>query len=108
MQDIYKNEGTGIESIRTGEFNIFTVQLRVPEIDGKEHPEIYAISFWRDLSEAENNEYPPCERQILVSEVTQSEPDKIDSLFAHSPFPLVGETLNISNAEIIGTKTITT
>ena len=106
MQDIYQNKGTGIASLKTGEYKVFTIELNTPVIENEQPPEVYAISFWVDLNEAETREQPPSQRQILVAEVPQIEPDKIDSIFAATPFELVGETLDIGQAEVIGQRNI--
>ena len=99
--EIYKNTGTGITTAQGRPCNTFgffnlNVQFSIEEFT-------FSVYLWEHDEDALAGKTPNNIRNItlpITSEETLA--DCVASLFAGSPYMLTGETLDLSNAEVIG------
>ena len=99
--EIYKNNGTGIFTGQQRECNVFGFFDLNVEFYYQRFT--FRVYLWELENDALEGKRPNNIRNITIPITTEETLDAcIATLFAGSPYTLTGETLNLSNAEIIG------
>lgn len=100
---IYKNDSTGINR-KTSKCNIFGV--RFMSYDTCNGTITHHIHFWTNTADVYAGEEPDnIKHVVLRTTVDESDTVRLAALFEGSPYTIGRETIDLSNAEIIGTYT---
>lgn len=98
--DIYKNDDTGIKTAQGRPCNTFSFDLSI-----KSHAQTLSFEIWlyEVEQDAMDNKTPNNIRAVTFPITNQTTfEDCVASLFEGSPYTIGEETLNLSNAEVIG------